>query len=515
MKPTDLDDGAPIEPDDALLARVHSRSNSFRRRRSTQQLTGVTMVIVVLALAGGIAWSRRDATNGRRIGPAPLATTTTVAPPTTVNSLLGTWVPQAIAESPPLAGVPPEVGEQHLQFSRGNHWSGYDGCNNFRGTYQLGSGGAFSLSIASQSLVACPSGLPTLKSLASATRIELHDVSLTFLGRNGRVIARYERPVITPVHPFGLTLAPDGTLYIVDTGRDQILKQLAGGPFEVVAGDGQQGSAGDGGPATKAELRLSGFSGIVVSSTGTLYFGDSGNSRVRAVTPNGNIETVAGNGNDGMLLGSSPPLEAAIGQVSGLAIAPNGDLYIAAANMLRLTPAGRLEWVAGNRGPLPACGTIECNPAGEVDFTEPDQLAFDGAGDLFVSDSNGYGLYEIAANGALSYLGQFRGDGAPGALAPAPDGTVVEAWRFALTRRTASGTTTQIAANLDAPLGRESKVGRPRNFFIGGDGVAVAANGDIYLDTNSGNTFTSVSALLRVETNGHVTALWKSKPEPG
>ena len=83
---------------------------------------------------------------------------------------------------------------------------------------------------------------------------------------------------------------------IVDAGNDQILKQRAGGPFEVVAGDGRQGSAGDGGPATKAELRLTGFSGIVVSSTGTLYIGDSGNSRVRAVTPDGNIETVAGNG---------------------------------------------------------------------------------------------------------------------------------------------------------------------------------------------------------------------------
>ena len=55
-----------------------------------------------------------------------------------------------------------------------------------------------------------------------------------------------------------------------------------------------------------------------------------------------------------------------------------------------------------------ACGSIYCNPASEADFTAPDQLAFDGAGDLFVAVDNGPSLYEIAANGRLTYVGQFR-----------------------------------------------------------------------------------------------------------
>ncbi len=233
-----------------------------------------------------------------------------------------------------------------------------------------------------------------------------------------------------------------------------------------------------------------------------------------AVLPNGTIETVAGDGRDGWLYGASPALEASIGPVAGLAIGPNGDLYIAANNVLRLTPDGMLDWVAGTRWNLglPACGSIECNPAGEVDLSDPVSLAFDAAGDLFVSDNNGFGLYEIAANGALTYLGQFRGDGAAGALATAPNGTVIEAWRFGLTRLIPHEVTTAAHnlgydTKLDAVLGGH---GKDQNVFIEGDGVAVAPSGNIYVDTNTGNTFTTVSALVQVGPDGQVKSLWRS-----
>ena len=80
VKPQDLDDRAPIEPGDELLASVHARSRSFRRRRSTQRLASVTTGLLVLALAGGIAWTRIDTTNGRRVRPGPVATSTTTLP---------------------------------------------------------------------------------------------------------------------------------------------------------------------------------------------------------------------------------------------------------------------------------------------------------------------------------------------------------------------------------------------------------------------------------------------------
>jgi hypothetical protein len=303
-------------------------------------------------------------------------------------------------------------------------------------------------------------------------------------------------------HPDGLAVAPNGTLYIVDTARDQVLSRLPTGTFAVVAGNGHWGFSGDGGPATEAELSLSDASGLAVSPGGTLFIADSGNDRVREVQPDGDIETVAGNGDSGMVLTATPALQAALGEVSGLAIGPDGDLYIAASDVVRFTPGGTIEWVAGNRIP-PACGGIECNPASEWDFTEPSQLAFDGLGDLYVSDNNGFDLYEMAGDGQLSYLGRFRGDGAPGALAGAPDGTVVEAWRDGLTRLLANGQSSGMAGDLNGVLGAG-------NVFIAGDGVAVGPDGSVYLDTNTGNTFTSVSALVEVSSGGTVTPLWRS-----
>ena len=329
-------------------------------------------------------------------------------------------------------------------------------------------------------------------------------------------------------HPYGLAIAQDGDLYIVDAARDQILRRLPAGKFQLVAGDGHRGFSGDGGPASEAELNLGADSGIVIAKDGTLYIADSGNDRVRAVSPGGTIKTVAGDGRSAtggrLILRTTPALDAAFGAPSGLVIGPNGDLYIAAGNVLRLTPSGLIEWVAGRRGAFACANGIYCNPAGEADFTDPGQLAFDGAGDLFVSDSNGFGLYEIAASGRLAYLGQFRGDGDAGALAEAPDGTVVEAGRLGLARLPANGAIKPpkasapqlppapgepILGNLDQVLGRNKQLVGDSNIFVAGDGVAVGPGGAVYADTNN-LYFSSVSALVEVEPGGRVLTLWRS-----
>jgi hypothetical protein len=326
--------------------------------------------------------------------------------------------------------------------------------------------------------------------------------------------------------PYGLAVAPNGDLYIVDTGRDQVLRRLPSGKFQVVAGDGHRGFSGDEDPATSAELNVGNFSAIAVAKDGTLYIADSGNERVRAVLPDGIIKTVAGDGNSGgdygLILHTTPALEASLGEVGGLAIGPNGDLYIAAGNVVRLTPDHTIEWVAGDNTAF-ACGSVFCNPASEPDFVDPDQLAFDGSGDLFVSGSS-YGLFEIAANGHLEYLGQARGDGASEALAEAPNGTVVQAGHDGLTRLPANGKIKLpkpepqgflapgegIPGNLDHALGRHKGFLGGYNIFFGGDGVAIGSNGATYADTNTGNTVTSVSALVEVEPDGRVLTLWKS-----
>jgi sugar lactone lactonase YvrE len=331
--------------------------------------------------------------------------------------------------------------------------------------------------------------------------------------------------------PYRLTVAPDGDLYIVDVARDQVLRRLPSGRFQVVAGDGRRGFAGDGGPATSAELNLEAVSGIAVAKDGTLYVADSGNDRVRAVSADGTIGTVAGDGRsgsgDGLILRTTPALDASFGPPSGLAIGPTGDLYIATGNVLRLTPSGTIEWVAGKRAAFACVNGIYCNPAGEADFTYPDQLAFDRAGDLFVAGDNGPSLYEIAADGRLAYLGQFRGEGGgrAGALAEAPDGSVVEAGTLGLARLPANGEIRvpkpllapqlpaapgeAIRGNLDHALGRNKGLVGGYNAFVGGDGVAAGPGGVVYADANT-DIVSSVAALVEVEPGGRVLTLWRS-----
>ena len=135
--------------------------------------------------------------------------------------------------------------------------------------------------------------------------------------------------IVSPKTPGAMAVGPSGALYVVDGGRDQILRRLSDGRFRVVAGNGKSGFSGDGGQAVDAEIH--GASGIAVAKNGTVYCADEGNGRVREILPDGIIQTVAGGGT--VPLGSKPvpALSASFGGPSslfGLAIAPNGELYI-------------------------------------------------------------------------------------------------------------------------------------------------------------------------------------------
>jgi len=94
-------------------------------------------------------------------------------------------------------------------------------------------------------------------------------------------------------HPQGLALDADGNLYVADNINHRIRRiDAATGVIETVAGTGQAGDSGDGGPATSAQLRFP--SGLAVGGDGTLYVADTFNHRIRRVGQDGIIETIAG-----------------------------------------------------------------------------------------------------------------------------------------------------------------------------------------------------------------------------
>jgi hypothetical protein len=317
-----------------------------------------------------------------------------------------------------------------------------------------------------------------------------------------------------PEDPYLMTVSGNGTLFVVDVGRDQILRRSTSGDFVSVVGDGRRGFAGDGGQALKARINITTDSGIVIRN-GILYFSDTGNDRIREVLPDGTIKTVAGGGKKSLGVTNEHARSVRLNYPTGVAFGPDGDLYLSTmTGIYRLEAGGTLQWVVGKHGTLPKSWKgVWSNPAIQYDFTQPLQIAFDSQGNLFdAGGGGGWGLYERVHNGQLKFLGVHRGDGNAPSLAESSNGSVVMASRFGIVWISPSGKllSANVSVNaLNNALGRTKRQDH-ENIFIGGDGIAASSNGTIYVDTNTGNTFTSVSAILAITPSGRVNALWRS-----
>jgi len=118
-----------------------------------------------------------------------------------------------------------------------------------------------------------------------------------------------------------------GDLFIADTYSHRIREVSSNGLISTVAGTGQAGFAGDGGPATAALLNFP--SGIAVDGSGSVYISDTGNNRIRVVTPDGIIHSIAGGSSNGFAGDGGPALSAFFNAPQGLYMDGSGDLYIA------------------------------------------------------------------------------------------------------------------------------------------------------------------------------------------
>jgi DNA-binding beta-propeller fold protein YncE len=122
--------------------------------------------------------------------------------------------------------------------------------------------------------------------------------------------------------------------------------------ISTVAGNGNPGfdSSDDGGPATSAQF--AGPSGIAVDTAGNLFIVDAGNCRIRKVTPGGVISTVAGNGNPGFSGDGGPATCAQINDLHGVAVDRAGNLFITDGARIRRIDGDRLLNLE-TRGNLP------------------------------------------------------------------------------------------------------------------------------------------------------------------
>ncbi|MCK9925089.1 serine/threonine-protein kinase [Frankia sp. AgPm24] len=239
--------------------------------------------------------------------------------------------------------------------------------------------------------------------------------------RLGRATGRPARTVDThlDVHvddPGGIAVAADGTVYVAQTVRHQVVRISPRGTVTLVAGRDGSGFAGDGGPAHQAALDSP--RAVAVGPQGELYIADTFNNRIRRVTPDGTITTVLG-GSDGFRgLAGGPPLA----HPRGLAVDGAGTLFVADTGNHRVLRRGADGTLTRQAGTARAGMSGDGGPATDAELHEPHGLALGSAGRLYLADTGNGRLRRVDADGRITTLaGTFPGRQArmPGGLADA------------------------------------------------------------------------------------------------
>jgi len=186
--------------------------------------------------------------------------------------------------------------------------------------------------------------------------------------------------------PRGICFDRAGTVFIVDTSNNRVLRVPMGGPVLTAAGNGLAGYTGDGGGAQLAKLNQP--AACAVDTAGNLFIADTGNHTIRKVTPDATIHTVAGSGAAGLSGDEGPAVAAQLQGSRGVAVDDNGDIFIADTgnNSIRqVTPDGLIHTIAGQAA---AGFGGDGGPAASAQLNGPQGLALDGSGDLYFADTN-------------------------------------------------------------------------------------------------------------------------------
>lgn len=188
-------------------------------------------------------------------------------------------------------------------------------------------------------------------------------------------------------HPYKLAFGPSGNLFVTEFGNRKIRSITPEGVVSTYAGNGKRGRR----DSSRLRASFEKPSGIAVGRDGTVYVADRNSHTIRKIAPDGQVSTIAGSGQSGSSDGKGPA--AGFSQPNGLAIGPDGYLYVADTgnNKIRvITPQGVVKSVAGSGESGSRDGYGET-----ARFYGPRDLVFDGSGTLYVTGFHSHTIRKI------------------------------------------------------------------------------------------------------------------------
>jgi uncharacterized protein (TIGR03437 family) len=288
----------------------------------------------------------------------------------------------------------------------------------------------------------------------------------------------------------GGDLAIDGLDNVYTTGA-HVVKRLTGSNVSTIAGTGNSGFAGDGTSASSA--RLDGPTGLARDLIGNWYFADSRNLRVRRITPQGVISTFAGAGTSAPFPGTQAT-SIRLGQPSSVAVDTLGNVYLSDTStnrIRRVSPDGTMVTIAGAdeaglRG--------DDGPASRAILNNPTGIAIDTENNLYIADTGNNRIRKINAIGQISTI-------AGGGSSTADEGTgltakLIEPMAVAADRNgnvyiaETGGNRIRLlnrAGTLTTLAGARSNLNQPR-------GLRVTDTGDVIFTDSGSHTIRRLSA---------------------